>query len=130
MEQVDFFEANLQDVEFWNGVDLTRCIFPLGRRGLFLVLDGAQVFAEVRREIESTWNGEERRIGLGYTVNYFMDRIKDGQRHFLIDEESIIEDWGESMGRRYTTLIRAIAQSLGAVRELNQAPHESSSNRR
>jgi uncharacterized protein YjbI with pentapeptide repeats len=130
MEHVDFSEADLHDVDFRNGIDLTKCIFSKGRRGMFLVLDGTRVFAEVRRQIESSWNGENRRIGLGYTANYFMDRIKDGQRHFLIDEDSIIEDWGEPLGHCYVTMIRAVAQRLGVLDELGRVPHDPSSDRR
>jgi len=120
MENVDFSEASLYDVDFWNGVDLTKCRLPR-KRGLFLVLDGPSVFAEARKEIESSWKGEERRIGLGFTINYYLDRIKSGQRHFLVDEESIIEDWGKSLGLRYSALIRRIAQSQGFLRELCDA---------
>ena len=121
MDHVDLSEAHLHDVDFWNGVDLTKCIFPKNKHGLFLVLDGPVVFVELKKEIESSWNGEERRIGLGYTDNYYLDRIKDGQRHFLIDEESFIEDWGESLGHRYATLIREVARCLGAVKEVGGA---------
>jgi len=117
MENVDFSEADLLDVDFRGGVDLTKCIFP-SKPGTFLVLDGPRVFAKVRKEIVSSWNGEDRRIGLGYT-DYLMDDIKEGQRHFLVDEEHFVESWGESLGRRYATIVRSVAKSLGALRELD-----------
>jgi hypothetical protein len=127
MEHVDFSQAVLHDVDFWTGVSLMKCIFP-NKPGMFLVLDGPRVFAKVRKEIESSWDGEDRTIGLGFTMNYYLDRAKDGQKHFLMDEESFADDWGVSLGHRYVSLIREVGRSLGAIRDLNRVHHNTSSN--
>lgn len=118
MENVDFSKANLDDVDFRGGVPLTSCKFP-ERPCYFLVLDGPRVFREVKRELESAWDGEDRRIALGFTVNYFIDRAKEGQKHFLIDEDSFSEYWGRSLAHRYSSLIEGTAEALSALNKLS-----------
>ena len=117
MEHVDFSAAELDDVDFRGGVPLTGCIFP-AKPCYFLVLDGSKVFREIKEELESTWEGEDKRIALGFTVNYFLDRVKEGQRHFLIDEDSFSEHWGKPLARRYSYLIAKVAEKHSALGKL------------
>ncbi len=129
MNQVDFSKANLDDVDFRGGVPLTNCIFP-NKPGAFLILNGSRVFAEVRRRIESVWDGEDKKMAIGFTVNYFLDRVKEGQRHFLVDEESFSEYWGGALAHRYSSLIREVADGLGYIKDLHSQSKSSSSDGR
>jgi uncharacterized protein YjbI with pentapeptide repeats len=127
MKRVDFSCANLHDVDFRSGVDLGDCAFP-EMPGVFLILDGSSVFTRVKDVIESSWHGEDRRIGLGFTGNYYLDRIEEGQKHFLIDEELFVKDWGESLGHRYASLVREIGQSLNMTSTMNNGRQDCNSN--
>lgn len=107
MENVDFSKATLEDVEFRDGVDLTKCVLPaIGE--IFLIRDGPHVFSEALKIIETEWSGDERRIAMDIIRDYYLVQIKKGQTQFLFKGYLWAKSFGKHFANRLATLLRSL----------------------
>ncbi|WP_285008667.1 pentapeptide repeat-containing protein [Pedobacter faecalis] len=83
MENVDFTEAELDDLLFLDEIDISSCRFPATGE-FILVKDIHAVFPNMRAHIESEWEGEDRRQGLFLIDNLFYSEMKQGMKMDLI----------------------------------------------
>lgn len=111
MENVDFSQAELRGVSFSNGIDLRKCIFPDSGRYLF-VENLKETYAKAKEIINDSWEGEDKRIGLGFIDNVFYGHRSQHQPNDLIDMY-ILSDNGKSMefGKKFYNLISGIMKS-------------------
>ena len=105
MENVDFSEAELRGVSFSDGIDLGKCVFP--DNGQYLFVENLQeTYSKAKEIINESWEGEDKRVGLGFIDNVFYGRRNQNQPNDLIDMY-ILSDNGKNMdfGKKFYNLI-------------------------
>jgi uncharacterized protein YjbI with pentapeptide repeats len=73
MINVDFSQAVMRDVVFSDGIDLTKTKFPQGEEYIF-IKDIASTFKRVRKIIDTSWEGEDKRVGLFLIDNWYYSK--------------------------------------------------------
>lgn len=79
MMNVDFTEADLDDVDFSQGIDLSHCRFMLNENQL-LVKDIAAVYGKARQIIADTWTGKEREQQLTMIDQHYIGKNRQEQK--------------------------------------------------
>lgn len=110
MENIDFSEATFDDIEFRNGVDLTKCKLP-AKGGVVLVLNAQKVFHEALAIIETDWSGEHQRIASSMIRGYYYKQIENGQTQFILKRDNLEKSLGHEYASRFISLITGVPRA-------------------
>jgi uncharacterized protein YjbI with pentapeptide repeats len=106
MMNVDFTEAELGDVNFSHGIDLSHCKFSLTENQV-LVKNTAEVFSKVRKIIADSWTGKEREINLQMIDEHYRGPSKLDQQMDILEH---YPQYGND--RKFFELVKSINDSL------------------
>jgi uncharacterized protein YjbI with pentapeptide repeats len=88
MENVDFSDAKLVDVSFTHGINLANCKLPDGDE--YIIIDDLEdTMQKVKIIIDSEWDGEDRRLGLGMINNVYFKKNIHGKGTSIINTSPI-----------------------------------------
>ena len=107
MKNVDFSEAELDDVQFQFEIDITNCIFPTEPK-YFVVKDLDKVYPKVTSIINNDWEGEERRIALSWIENLFYNKNKHKMKMDLINSQCRVSYFSDDLYDRFFALIKGV----------------------
>lgn len=77
MQNIDFTRANIKDIMFQNGIDLSGCKFPTNG-DFIMVKNVSKLFPKLRDFILKNWEGEELEQGLSLVDNLYFGPKKQG----------------------------------------------------
>lgn len=114
MENVDFSEAELDDVLFQHGVDLTGCEFP-SQNKYIIVKRLDKVYSKVTDVIERQWEGENRRVGLEWINNVYYSDRKAGMPMDIINTENKVSYFSDQFQDDFFDLIRQVNTEVNSA---------------
>lgn len=108
MINVDFTQAKLIGVSFEYSIDLSKCQFPTDNNYL-LVKNLKSTYSKAREIIDKEWEGEAKRLGLGYIDQIFFCPKRQDQMMDFIDKH-ILERYGKNkdINERFFDLIKSL----------------------
>lgn len=107
MKNVDFSEAELDDVQFQFEIDITNCIFP-DDLSYFIVKDLDKVYPKVISIVNNDWQGEEKRIALSWIENLFYNQNKYRMKMDLINSQCRVNYFSEDLYEKFFSLIKEV----------------------
>lgn len=111
MIDVDFSEANLDDISFQHEIDLSKCKFPENKQYI-IIKDIEKVFNKVSDIINNTWTGEFKRIALEWVHNIHYNNTKKGMRIDLINTHCITDYFPQELYDDFFELVRMTNKSI------------------
>lgn len=109
MQNVDFSRAELTDVTFSHGVDLSQCIFPVGSQYIY-ISNQSRIYQELKRQIGVDNEIDEKAKALRLLDNVFFKELKLGQNQNLLNTEYKL--WKDDpLSQKIFTLIRELQQN-------------------
>ena len=84
MRNVDFLEAKLVGASFTHDINLDKCKLPVGDE--YIIIKNLESTMEAARKvIETDWQGEEKRLGLGVIDKIYFKEGKHGKGKSIIN---------------------------------------------
>jgi uncharacterized protein YjbI with pentapeptide repeats len=111
MDNVDFSEAVLESVVFLDSIDLSRCIFPSTDDYIVIRENRNLIFDEVRKEIDSSWEGVNKKIGLALIDQAYLSPRQRNNRGEVIDRHFLLKTEKE-FGVKFFELVKKFNESL------------------
>ncbi|GAA5030081.1 hypothetical protein GCM10011506_18910 [Marivirga lumbricoides] len=106
MKNVDFLEAELEDVLFNYKVDLRDCKFQ--ERGDFIIVKNLPTtYIKAREIIEKDWSREDKRQGLFLIDNFYNSEMKNGMPMDYIDTS-----YNKHLGRDFQKIFFDLIESI------------------
>lgn len=115
MDNVDFSEAILESVVFLDSIDLSKCIFPSSDDYIVIRENRNRIFEEVRKEIDSSWEGMNKKIGLALVDQSYLSPRKRNNRGEVIDRHFLLKA-DKEFGVKFFELVRKFNESLNDTR--------------
>ena len=108
MNQVDFTSAELLGVDFTDGIDLSKCTFPVNENYL-LIDDLNKMCAESSKVLPLFFTDEkDRNMALGLIENMYCREEKRDQRMDFMDKPLLSSIYGEPFANTFFEAIRTI----------------------
>jgi hypothetical protein len=114
MLNIDFSEAKLESVSFVDDIDLTGCKFPLSEDYIHIRQNRKKIFEEIRKTVETAWEGMDKKIAMALLDNYFLLPSKEKQQIEFIDR-FYLESVNEKLGRSFFELIKRTDSQMNQV---------------
>jgi uncharacterized protein YjbI with pentapeptide repeats len=109
MENIDFSEAELIGVSFSQGIDLTNCIFPNDDSKYIMVRNLREVYSQAKLVVNSEWDGEDKRKGIGFIDTIFYKPDRQNQPMDIIDKNLLVDGGKDKeFGEKFFNLLREI----------------------
>ena len=110
MDNVDFSEAVLEGVVFLDSIDLSKCIFPSSDDYIVIKENRNRIFEKVRKEIDSSWEGMNKKIELALIDQSYLSPRKKNNVGELVDRHFRLET-DKEFGVRFFELIKKFNRS-------------------
>jgi uncharacterized protein YjbI with pentapeptide repeats len=111
MSNIDFREAILESVTFFDKIDLSSCLFPESDDYILIRNNRKKIFEDARKEIEMKWEGMDKKIGLGLIDQYYFSQRSVDMNMELIDRHYLLRT-DKDFGNRFFNLISELNERI------------------